>query len=99
MLTREEDVDAHALRRQGWTISAIARHLDRDRKTIRAYLNGEQVPGQRRQNADAFAPAALRNCPHCDQPVTIVALLATPEAARPTIPKRVPDITPLRRIP
>jgi hypothetical protein len=22
MLTREEDVDAHALRRQGWTISA-----------------------------------------------------------------------------
>jgi len=24
MLTREEDVDAHALRRQGWTISAIA---------------------------------------------------------------------------
>jgi transposase len=37
MLTREEDVDAHALRRQGWTISAIARHLGRDRKTIRAY--------------------------------------------------------------
>jgi hypothetical protein len=23
-------------------------------------------------------PAATRNCPHCDQPVTIVALLATP---------------------
>ncbi|MFE4959912.1 helix-turn-helix domain-containing protein [Streptomyces sp. NPDC056653] len=54
MLTREEDVDAHALRRRGWTISAIARHLGRDRKTIRAYLNGEQVPGERRQSADAF---------------------------------------------
>ena len=42
MLTREEDVDAHALRKQGWTISAIARHLGRDRKTVRAYLNGNR---------------------------------------------------------
>ncbi|MFG2472300.1 hypothetical protein ACGFXB_43670 [Streptomyces canus] len=56
MLTREEDVDAHALRRQGWTISAIARHLGRDRKTIRAYLNGERTAGQRRQAPDAFVP-------------------------------------------
>ena len=47
MLTREDDVDAHALRRQGWTISAIARHLDHDRKTIRAYLAGDRVAGQR----------------------------------------------------
>jgi transposase len=43
MLTREDDIDVHALRRQGWTISAIARHLGRDRKTIRAYLNGRQT--------------------------------------------------------
>ena len=41
MLTREDDVDIHALRKRGWTISAIARHLGSDRKTIRAYLNGE----------------------------------------------------------
>jgi transposase len=47
MLTREDDVDAHALHRQGWTISAIARHLGHDRKTIRAYLRGERVAGQR----------------------------------------------------
>jgi transposase len=47
MLTREDDVDAHALRRQDWTISAIARHLGHDRKTIRAYLNGGRVAGQR----------------------------------------------------
>ena len=40
MLTREEDIDVHALRKRGWTISAIARHLGRDRKTIRAYLAG-----------------------------------------------------------
>ncbi|MFF7890160.1 hypothetical protein ACH40F_58050 [Streptomyces sp. NPDC020794] len=50
------DVDAHALRRQGWTISAIARHLGRDRKTVRAYLNGERVPQKRRQVPDAFVP-------------------------------------------
>ena len=56
MLTREEDVDAHALRRQGWTISAIARHLGRDRKTIRAYLNDERVAGNRQLPADALVP-------------------------------------------
>jgi transcriptional regulator len=27
MLTREDDIDVHALRRQGWAISAIARNL------------------------------------------------------------------------
>jgi transposase len=58
MLTREEDVDAHALSRQGWTISAIARHLGRDRKTIRAYLSGDRTAGVRKPPAegDAFAP-------------------------------------------
>ncbi|MGW8889704.1 terminase gpP N-terminus-related DNA-binding protein [Streptomyces sp. NPDC055749] len=49
-------MDAHALRRQGWSISAIARHLGHDRKTIRAYLNGERVSGYRRQSPDAFLP-------------------------------------------
>ncbi len=49
-------MDAHALRRQGWSISAIARHLGRDRKTIRAYLNGERVPEQRRRAPDPLAP-------------------------------------------
>ena len=38
MLSLEADVEAHALRAQGWTISAIARHLGVDRKTVRAYL-------------------------------------------------------------
>lgn len=47
MLTREEDVDAHALHAKGWKIAAIARHLGRDRKTIRAYLNGDRVAGER----------------------------------------------------
>ena len=47
MLTWENDVEASALRRQGWTISAIARHLGHDRKTIRAYLDGKRTPGVR----------------------------------------------------
>jgi transposase len=47
MLTRGEDVEAHALKKRGWSISAIARHLDRDRKTVRSYLNGEREPGVR----------------------------------------------------
>jgi predicted transcriptional regulator len=42
---------------RGWTISAIARHLGRDRKTVRAYINGERVPGVRASSApDAFEP-------------------------------------------
>ena len=49
MLTREEDIDVHALKKRGWTVSAIARHLGRDRKTIRAYLNGEREQGVRKK--------------------------------------------------
>lgn len=52
MMTPEEDVEASALRKQGWTISAIARHLDRDRKTVRAYINGDRQPGVRTPAAD-----------------------------------------------
>ena len=47
MLTQEDDVDVHALARQGWTVSAIARHLGRDRKTIRGYLSGGRTAGAR----------------------------------------------------
>jgi transposase len=50
-------VDAHALRRRGWSISAIARHLGHDRKTIRAYLNGDRVAGERKRvEPDPFEP-------------------------------------------
>jgi transposase len=47
MLTQGEDVEAHALKERGWSISAIARHLERDRKTVRSYLSGEREPGVR----------------------------------------------------
>jgi transposase len=64
MLTREDDIDVHALRRQGWTISAIARHLGRDRKTIRGYLAGARVAGVRvRTRTDPFEVFA----PYCAQ--------------------------------
>src|SRR3954447_11405323 len=56
MLTREDDIDVHALRRQGWTISAIARHLGHDRKAIRAYLNGRQAGVRAPAGPDEFAP-------------------------------------------
>jgi transposase len=38
MLTQEDDVEIHALARRGWSVSAIARHTGRDRKTVRRYL-------------------------------------------------------------
>jgi len=47
MLSSEEDVELHALNRQGLNISQIARHLGLDRKTVRAYLNGDRRPGVR----------------------------------------------------
>ncbi|HET7378893.1 MAG TPA: hypothetical protein VFJ24_02510 [Gaiellales bacterium] len=45
MLTEEDDVEIHALARRGWSVSAIARHTGRDRKTIAKYLAG-RGPGR-----------------------------------------------------
>ncbi len=58
------------------------------------------APAQARRRAEPvehLAPAATRDCPHCGQPVTIVALLATPEAARPTITQPGGEVIALRR--
>ena len=57
MFSGSEDVEAEALFKRGWSIAAIARHLDRDRKTIRSYLTGERVVGVRRSSVpDPLAP-------------------------------------------
>jgi transposase len=62
MLFWEEDVEAHALRGRGWSVSAIARHLGRDRKTIRAYLNGARQPGQRRKSVPDLIDPFVEYC-------------------------------------
>jgi transposase len=42
---------------RGWSVSAIARHLGRDRKTVRGYLTGERKPGRRAAaKPDPLAP-------------------------------------------
>jgi len=71
MFTWEDDVEVHALRKRGWTISAIARHTGRDRKTVRDYLSGKRTPGVRaRPGPDPFEPfvdyvsARLTEDPH-----------------------------------
>jgi transposase len=71
MLTQEDDVDIHALRRRGWSISAIARHVGRDRKTVRVYLEGKRQVGQRAPAGEDvfarfvdYAAARLAEDPH-----------------------------------
>ena len=55
MMALEEYLEVHALRRRGWSISAIARHVGKSRRTVRAYLSGDRVPGQRaRAGSDLF---------------------------------------------
>jgi len=57
MFSGSEDVEADALFKRGWSIAAIARHLERDPKTIRSYLKGERVAGVRRSSVpDPLAP-------------------------------------------
>lgn len=71
MLTWEEDVEIHALHKRGWTISAIARHTGRNRRTIRNYLNGTTTPGVRKPAGEdpfepfvAYVTARLAEDPH-----------------------------------
>jgi transposase len=50
-------VEITALAARGWLISAIARHVGRDRKTVRAYLRGDCTSGLRRPaKPDGFEP-------------------------------------------
>lgn len=57
MLTPDEDVEITALAKRGWSISVIAHHVGRDRKTVRAHLRGDCTPGVRRPaKPDDFEP-------------------------------------------
>lgn len=70
MIPEHSAARAITLAAQGWNLSKIARHLGHDRKTVRIYLAGRRTPGQRRPEADSFAPFAayatrrLRDDPH-----------------------------------
>ena len=71
MLAWESVVEAKALRARGWSISAIARHLQINRRTVRRYLSDEATVGVRRPaGPDGFEPfagyarAGARNCAH-----------------------------------
>lgn len=86
--------DEDRARRLGETTSLASwPELPEPSKTLHRPLSRQQVAAER----DPLEPTATRDCPHCHQPVTIVALLATPEAARPSVPTASPDIVPLRR--
>ena len=49
MLAWEPYVEAKALRARGWSISAIARHLEINRRTVKRYVDGQTEPGVRRR--------------------------------------------------
>jgi transposase len=71
MLSGDEDLEINALRKRGWSVSAIARHVGRDRKTVRAYLNGEREVGVRQRAepdpfdaVEAYVRQRLADDPH-----------------------------------
>ena len=75
MLTREDVVEIVALHRRGWSISAIARHTGRDRKTVRAWLVDER---RRRPRAASvlepyrgYIERRLGDDPHLDATVLL----------------------------
>jgi transposase len=76
MLTREDVVEVVALYRRGWSVSAIARHTGRDRKTVRAWLRGERDRGLRQRAGPldpfgAFVARRLADDPHLDATVLL----------------------------
>jgi transposase len=70
MLSRDELDHARAMYAKGWKISVIARHLGRDRRTVREHLTGARQPGVRARQPDPIEPyldycqARLTDDPH-----------------------------------
>jgi transposase len=82
MLTREDDVEIHALAARGWSVSAISRHTGRDRKTIRKYVAGMGA-GQHREAEPsclepfrAYIEARFKDDPHMEATVLHRELLS-----------------------
>lgn len=68
---------------------------DRCRKTGHARRHANVEGAAEPITRPAPAPVAVRACPHCGEEASIVALLITPEAARPSLPE--PGVVRLRR--
>jgi transposase len=71
MLSWEEFVELRNLYERGWSVSAIARHLGKDRKTVRRYLTDPDArPGVRKPTGRlldpyaAYVQARLEDNPH-----------------------------------
>jgi len=71
MLCWEEFVELRNLHERGWSVSAIARHLGKDRKTVRRYLaDPDARPGVRKPAGRLLDPyatyveARLEDNPH-----------------------------------
>lgn len=59
MLSWEEFVELRNLKERGWSVAAIARHLGKDRKTVRSYLNDPDAkPGERKSVDKLIDPYA-----------------------------------------
>ncbi|MGH2975892.1 MAG: IS21 family transposase [Solirubrobacterales bacterium] len=76
MLSREDVVEIVALQRRGWSVSAIARHTGRDRKTVRAWLRGERDREARRPPGPLepfrdYVARRLGDDPHLDATVLL----------------------------
>ena len=75
MLSREDVVEIVALHRRGWSVSAIARHTGRDRKTVRAWLAGEREQRPRALSVlepyRAYIERRLGDDPHLDATVLL----------------------------
>jgi transposase len=87
MITQEEDMEVHALKKQGWSLSAIARHTGLDRKTVRAYLNGDREVGVRKRGdgdvdpfdrIEPYVRQRLREDPHVRAKVLFGEIQALP---------------------
>jgi len=81
MLSREDVVEIVALYRRGWSVSAIARHTGRDRKTVRAWLRGERDRERCRAPSSlepyrTYVERRLGDDPHLDATVLLRELVA-----------------------
>ena len=88
MITQEEDMEVHALKKQGWSLSAIARHTGLDRKTVRAYLNGEREVGVRKRSEGDVDPFDR---------IEISVTAGIGEDAALSVRDELPEVAPVRR--